>query len=152
MCDFIGFKNNKLNYRSKECNNESYKSINGLIEKFPNVYKFFKDDLNKFALLLKKGVYPYEYMDSWERFDETSLPDKNCFYSEFILGGITNRNYSHAQKVWEVFEINNLGEYQDLYFQCDLLLLADVFEKFRVIYVKIFGLDPFYFLSAPGLA
>ena len=58
-----------------------FKSINGLIKKFPTVYQFCENDLNKFVLLLKKGVYPYEYLDSWERFDETSLPDKKYFYS-----------------------------------------------------------------------
>ena len=78
-CDFIGFKNNRLNYRCKECDGTSAKSINGLIKKFPRMYQFCNGDLNKFVLLLRKGVYPYQYMDSWERFDETSLPDKNIF-------------------------------------------------------------------------
>ena len=76
-CDFIGFKNNRLNYRCKECKGTSTKSINGLIEKFPRMYQFCNGDLNKFVLLLRKGVYPYECMDSWERFNETSLPPKN---------------------------------------------------------------------------
>ena len=78
-CDFIGLKNNRLNYRCKECKGTSTKSINGLIEKFTSVYQFCNGDLNKFVLLLRKGVYPYEYMDSWERFDEISLPDKKLF-------------------------------------------------------------------------
>ena len=67
-------------------------------------------------------------MDSWERFKETSLPSKTAFYSELNLEDITNKDYSHAQKVWEVFGINNLGENHDLYVQCDTLVLADVFE------------------------
>ena len=78
-CEFIGLKNNRLNYRCKECNGTSNKSINELIEKFPNTYQFCNGDLNKFVLLLRKGVYPYEYMDSWERFNETSLPPKKIF-------------------------------------------------------------------------
>ena len=114
VCDFIGFKDNRLNYRCKECSNESHKSINGLIEKFPNVYQFCDGDLNKFVLLLKKGVYPYEYMDSWERFDETLLPDKKYFYSEPNLEGITDKDYSHVQKVFEEF-CTNIGDYHDLY-------------------------------------
>ena len=109
-------------------------------------------DLNKFALLLRKGVYPYEYMDSWERFNETSLPPKKSFYSELNLEDISDKDYLHAQKVWDVFEIRNLGEYHDLYVQTDTSLLADVYEKFRDKCIEIYGLDPSYFLSAPGLA
>ena len=141
-----------MNYRCKECKGTSTKSINGLIEKFPSINQFCNGDLNKFVLLLRKGVYPYEYMDSWERFDETSLPDKKYFYSELNLEDISDKDYLHAQKVWDVFEIRNLGEYHDLYVQTDTLLLADVYEKFRDKCIEIYGLDPSYFLSAPGLA
>ena len=74
------------------------KPVNGLIKTFPNIRQFCNGDVNKFVLLLRKGVYPYEYMDSWERFDETSLPDKKDFYSELYLEDITNENYTHAQK------------------------------------------------------
>ena len=81
-CEFIGFKNDRLNYRCKECKGISTKSINGLIEKFPRMYQFCHGDLNKFVLLLRKGVYSYEYMVSWERFDGTSLPDKKIFCGE----------------------------------------------------------------------
>ena len=68
-----------MNYRCKECKGTSTKSINGLIENFPRMYQFCNGELNKFVLLLRKGVYPYEYMDSWERFDKTLLPPKNIF-------------------------------------------------------------------------
>ena len=78
---------------------------------------FCNKDLNKFELLLPKSVYPYEYMDSWERFNETSLPDKESFYSELNKEDITDEEYAHAQKVWKVFKIKNLGEYHDLYVQ-----------------------------------
>ena len=70
-----------------------------LIEKFPNTYQLCNKDLNKFALLLRKGVYPYEYMDSWKRFKEESLPDKESFYSELNNEHITDEDYAHAQKV-----------------------------------------------------
>ena len=103
-------------------------------------------------MLFRKGVYPYEYMDSWGKFNEKSLPPKKDFYSELTLEDITYKDYAHAQKVWEVFEIKNLGEYHDLYVQSDTLLLADVFEKFRDKCIEIYGLDPSYFYSAPGLA
>ena len=91
-------------------------------------------------------------MDSWEIFDETSLPDKEAFYSELNFEDITDKDYVHAKKVWEVSEINNLSEYHDLYVWCDTLLLAGVFEKFRDTCIEIYGLDLSHFLSAPGLA
>ena len=78
-CDFIRFKNNRLNYRCKECKRKSIKPINGLTEKCSSVYHFCDGDLNKFVLLSTKGVYPDEYMDSWEKFDETWLPPKKRF-------------------------------------------------------------------------
>ena len=78
-CAFIGLKDSGLNYKFKECNETSAKSVNDLIEKFPRTYKFCNGNLNKFVLLLRKSVYPYEYMDSWEIFNETSLPPKKIF-------------------------------------------------------------------------
>ena len=123
-----------------------------LSEKFPSTYKFCNKDLNKFELLLRKGVYPYEYMDSWKRFKEESLPDKESFYSELNNEHITDEDYAHAQKVWDTFKIKNLGEYHDLYVQSDTLLLADVFENFGDKCIEIYQLDPAHFLSAPGLA
>ena len=87
------------------------------------MYKFCNGDLNKFFLLLRKGIYPYEYIDSWERFDENTIPPKEAFYSELNLENITDKDYGHVKKVWEAFEIINLGEYHDLYVQCDTLLM-----------------------------
>ena len=91
-------------------------------------------------------------MDTWERFNETSLPPKESFYSKLNLEDISDKDYLHVQKAWDVFEIKNLGEYHDLYIQSDTLLLADVFEKFRNTCIEIYELDPAHFLSAPGLA
>ena len=91
-------------------------------------------------------------MDSWERFDENTIPPKEAFYSELNLENITDKDYEHVKKVWEAFEIKNLGEYHDLYVQCDTFLLADVFENFRNMCLNEYGLDPARFLSAPGLA
>ena len=107
------------------------KSVNGLIKKFPNIHQFCNGDINRFVLLLRKGLHPYEYMDSWGRFDETSLPDKNVFYSELYLEDINDKDYAHAQKLFEQLKLKNLGDYHDLYVQSDTLLLADVFEDFR---------------------
>ena len=150
-CEFIRFKNDRLHYRCKNCKKRCNESKDGLIKKFPRIYKFCDGDLNKFALLLRKGVYPYEYMDSWERFGETSLPDKEAFYSKLNLENITDKGYEHVQKVWEVFEIKTLGEYHDLCVQSNTILHADVFENFRDKCIEIYRLDPAYFLS-PGLA
>ena len=121
-------------------------------EEFPSAYKFYNKDLNKFELLLRKDVYPYEHMDSWEIFNETSVPNKESFYSELNKEDITDEEYAHAQKVWKVFKIKNLGEYHDLYVQSDTLLLSDVFENFRDKCIEIYHLDSAHFLSAPGLA
>ena len=91
-------------------------------------------------------------MDSWQRFHEESLPDKESFYRNLHLENITDEDYEHAQKVWEIFKIKNLGKYHDLYVQSDTFLLADVFENFRDKCIEIYRLDPAHFLSAPGLA
>ena len=98
-CDYIKFKNNRLEYRCKECNDKSYRSINDLIKKFPNTYQFINKDLNKFILLLRKGVYPYDCMDSWKRFNETSLPDKKSFYNKLNLEDITSRVYACSKSM-----------------------------------------------------
>ena len=91
-------------------------------------------------------------MDSWEKFNETALPSKKDFYSNLNLEDISDEDYTHAQKVWDVFEIKNLGEYHGLYVQSDTSLLPDVFENFRNMCLNINELDPVYFVSAPGLA
>ena len=112
------------------------------MESFPSVYQFCNGDINKFVLLLRKGVYPYEYMDSWQKFDEKRLPPKKTFYSNLNLEDISDEDYAHAQKVWDVFEINDLGDYHDLYIQSDTVLLADVYEKFRDMCLDKYELDP----------
>ena len=91
-------------------------------------------------------------MDNWEKINETTLPPKEAFYSNLNLENISDEDYVHAQKVWEVFEIKNLGEYHALYVQSDTLLLADVFKNFRNMCLEIYELDPTYFVSVPGLA
>ena len=91
-------------------------------------------------------------MDEWEKFNETSLPEKEEFYSNLNMEVITNSDYLHTKRVCKDFEIKNLGEYHDLYLKSDTLLLADVFESFRKMCLKIYQLDPAKFLSAPGLA
>ena len=84
-CEFVGFKNGRLNYKCNECKGSYTKVANESIKDFPTLYKFYNRDLNKFFLLLKKGIYPYKYIGSWERFDENTIPPKETFYSESNL-------------------------------------------------------------------
>ena len=91
-------------------------------------------------------------MDNWEKFDETTIQPKEAFYSKLNLEDISDADYAHAQKVWEVFGIKDRAKYHDLYAQNDALLPADVFENFRNMFLEIYEPDPVYFLSAPGLA
>ena len=102
-------------------------------------------------MLPRKSVYPYEHMDEWEKFNETTLPEKEEFCSNLNLEDITDADYVHAKRVCKDFEIKNLGEYHDLYLKIDTLLLADIFENFRKMCLKIYHLDLVKFLLAPGL-
>ena len=119
---------------------------------FSLIHKFSNYNDKIIFLLLGKGIYLYEYMDDWEKFNETSLPVKEDFYSHLNMEDITDADYAHAKTVCKDFEIKNLGEYRDLYVQSDTLLLADVFENFRNMCLEIYELDSVKFLSAPGLA
>ena len=146
-------KDEQLIFRCFRCKENYEKDFNKeLIQRFANIYEFCNGDLNRFILLLRKGVYPYEYMDTWEIFHETSLPDKEAFYSNLTMEDITNVDYKHAKIVFKNLINKNLGDYHDLYVQSDTLFLTDVFEHFRNMYIKVYELDPAHFLSAPGLA
>jgi len=103
-------------------------------------------------LLYKKGIYPYEYMDSRERFSETRLPDKEKFYSKLNDEHITDEEYVHAQAVWGAFECKTLGDYHDFYVKTDVALLADVFENFQNLCIEQYGLDPVHYYMSPGLS
>ena len=123
-----------------------------LIKRFSNAYQLSDNDINKFKLLLRKGIYPYEYMDCWKKFNETELPSKDKFYSTLNLEDILDNDYAHAVNVWNTFNISNLGEYHHLYVKLDTALLADVFENFRDKHIKIDKLDLAYFLTTLGLS
>ena len=99
-CCFVELKNSRLIYRCKDCKNEWKRPIEGKIRKFPSIYQFCNGNLNKFILLVRKGLYPYGYTDNWEKFDETTIRPKEAFYSELNLDGISDADYPHAQKVW----------------------------------------------------
>ena len=103
-------------------------------------------------MLLQQGVYPYEYMDDWEKFNEALLPEKEDFYSHLNMEDITDADYAYAKRICKDFEIKSLGEYQDLYVQSDTLFLAEVFENFRNMCLEIYELDSAKCLSATRLA
>ena len=104
----------------------------------------------KLDLMKAKGIYPYDYMDSFQKFSQTQLPKRDDFYSLLTDDEISVSEYAHAQKVWETFGIENMGQYHDLYLKSDVLLLADIFENFREQYLHTYGLDPAHYVSLPS--
>ena len=103
-------------------------------------------------LMSQKGVYPYDFMDSFEKFDEAQLPRKEDFYSILNDQYISDEDYNHARKVWNTFKLRNMGQYHDLYLKSDVLLLADVFESFRKMCLEYYKLDPCWYFTSPGLS
>lgn len=116
-------------------------------------FKHFQSEIKDHTeLLLRKGVYPYEYMNKWEKFEEQQLPPLHEFYSSLTNETISVQDYEHASRVFEACGCNTLGEYHDLYLKTDVLLLADVFENFRDMSQKNYDLDPCHFYTTPGLS
>ena len=96
---------------------------------FHHIKRYYTDPHQR-ALLLRKGVYPYEWMNGMNKMDYISLPEKEAFYSSLTLTGISDADYSHAQNVWKTFSMKTMEDYHDLYLKTDVLLLADCFWKF----------------------
>ena len=119
-------------------------------EDFKNLLKYFTP--KQAEILKQKGFYPYEYMDSEEKFNDTKPPPQKAFNSKLSGKGISNKNYNRVLNVWNTFNMKTFKEYHELYNVTDVLLLADVFEKFRDLCLKNYGLDPVYYYTAPGLA
>ena len=117
---------------------------------FKNILKYYSEE--QAEILKQKGFYPYEYMDKVEKFNESTPPPRKAFYSKLSGRGITKTDYKHVWNVWNTFNMKTLKEYHKLYNITDVLLLADVFENFRDLCLKIYGLDPVYYFTAPGLA
>ena len=115
---------------------------------FKYTYNRFKQE--QFELMKQKGVYPYDYMDSFDKFNKTELPTKEEFYSILNNEHITDEDYQHAQNVWKTFKLSNMGEYHDLYLKSYILLLADVFENFRKTCLQYYKLDPCHYFISPG--
>ena len=106
----------------------------------------------QYNLLTRKGVYPHEYVYSWDRFNETQLSPIDVFYSNLNMSLISEEDYQRAQRVWKEFGTRNLGDYHNLYLRTDVVLLANVFEAFRDTCLKHYKLDPAHFYTSPGLA
>lgn len=119
----------------------------GGADKFPILRSVRRQNVD---LLLRKGVFPYEYMTDAKKFDETHLPAIENFYSTLKDETISQEDFDHAQNVWNTFSIKNLGEYQDLYVETDTLLLADVFQNFRSFCFENYKLDPCQFFTLPS--
>ena len=117
---------------------------------FKNISKYYTPE--EVELIKQKGFYPYEFMDTEEKFNNTKLPPQKAFYSKLSGKGISEKNYKHAWNVWNTFKMKTFKDYHKFYNETDVLLLADVFENFRNLCLKIYGLDPVYYFTAPGLA
>lgn len=129
---------------------ENLKKSNG-VDSFKVLQQEYKHcTKEQIALLLRKGVYPYEYMDSFDRFNETSLPPKEKFYSTLKLQEISDKDYDHALNVWKSFNMKTMRDYHDLYLKLDVILLADVWCNFRSICLNNDGLEPSTFVSLPS--
>ena len=130
-------------------------SLEALVNNLPegalnNLNKYFTSKQVK--LLKQKGFFPYDYMDSIEKLKDLTPPPQKAFYSKLTGKGINNYNYNHVLNVWKTWNMKTFKEYLELYNVTDVLLLADVFENFRDICLKNYGLDPVYYYTAPGLA
>ena len=116
--------------------------------------EFTKNEFQKeeeFRLMRQKVVYPYDYMDSFAKFNEKELPRSEDFYRFLNDTHISEREYEHTQNVWKTFSLRDMGEYHDLYLRSDIILLADVFQNFKKACLNYYGLDPCHYFSSPGL-
>ena len=149
--DSMQFINSSLDKLIKNLSDEDFMYL---------VEEFGSENLE---LLKQKGAYPYEYMNSFERFNEEKLPARKYFYSstkdgkigddgKISDGHISVKDYLTCEKIWDKFEMKNMGDYHDHYLKKDVLLLADVFEKFIDTCLKFYGLDPCHYFSSPGLS
>ena len=142
------FTLNKLRfYDSFQHLSSSLETLAKNLPAYPITGKYFED-----ISLIRKGVYPYEYMDSWDVFDEIVLPPKDSFYSSLSKTHITDADYEHALKVWDATDCKTLGDYHDIYLKADVCLLADVFEKYRETSLNVYFLDPSHYISSPAMS
>ncbi|CAB4408477.1 unnamed protein product [Rhizophagus irregularis] len=142
--------------RAQECSNPQHlwRIDAGRCFTHPENFKITRSQIlpELLKIYLKKGVYPYEYMDDWKKFEKTSLPPKGAFYSKLNETHISDKEYEYAQYVWEKAGCKTMQDYHDIYLKTDVLLLADIFQNFREMALKKYGLDPLWYYSTPGFA
>ena len=137
---------------------DSFSFLSTSLEKLVNFFTEFPilsqefPQYNDLKLLTRKGVFPYSWVDKPSKLDYPSLPPIEDFYDNLSKESCSNEDYEHAQKVWKHFKCKTFKDYHDLYLKTDVLLLADVFETFRTLSLNIYGLDPAWYISAPGLS
>ena len=119
-------------------------------ESFKNLTEFYEGE--QLDLIKRKGVFPYDWFDNFNRLSADNLPPKEAFHSILNDSGISEEDYIHAQKVWKIFDMKTMRDYHDLYLKSDVLLLSDVFENFRDVCLDNYRLDPIFYYTAPGLA
>ena len=119
-----------------------------------NDFKYLPEEFRgEFLKLVKqKGVYPNEYKDSFKKFSENKLPERCKFFSSLKDKCISGQDYFKSNNIWNVFKMNTMDDYHDLYLKTDVLLLADVFEKFINTCLDYYGLDPCHYFNSPGLS
>ena len=130
-------------------------SLDALVKNLSdNDFKYLSQEFSGdlLALVKQKGVYPYEYMDSFKKFLEDKLPGRCKLFNSLKDECVSEKDYLHSVKIWNKFKMNTMGDYHDHYSNTDVLLLTDVFEKFINTCLKYYELDPFHYFSSPGLS
>lgn len=133
---------------------DKHQNIDGY---FKNTREYFKTNWRHvpdkaFKLLLQKGIFPYRWFDSLDKLEDRKLPDREHWYNDLTGDAITNAEWDFVNKVWRTFKLKTFRQFHDLYMESDVMLLADVFERFRNDSLKNYGLDPAHFATAPGLS
>jgi len=145
--DSYRFLGASLDNLANNFNIESFKhTLNHLNNKYPHL------DINDLNLIIRKGVFPYEYLDSFDKLNDTKLPNKISFYSTIKGKHISQEDYNRAEKVFKLLGCNNLKDYLEVYLSIDVFLLTDIFEHFRKVAKNYYDLDPAHYYSAPGLS
>ena len=132
-------------------------SLDSLVNNLKSInlddFKHTKQHMGQeWEIATRKGIYPYEYMNSFEKFEETTLPPMGKFYSALTENSITEDEYKYAQSVWTTMNMKTMGDYHDYYLKSDVLLLADVFETFRKTIHKTHKLDPAHYITLPSFS